>query len=50
MYIIFAYTFFRFLSDLQFKSELFEEIELNKLNLTSISNTLVIVPKFHMMV
>jgi hypothetical protein len=46
--IIFAFTVFHFLSDLQFKSESFEEIQLNKLNQITIANTLIIVPKCNM--
>jgi hypothetical protein len=34
--------------DLQFKSELCEEIQLNELNITSVANTLVFVPKLNM--
>jgi hypothetical protein len=45
MDIIFAFTVFHFSSDLQFKSELFEEIQLNELNLIVISNTFIIVQK-----
>jgi hypothetical protein len=45
IYIIFTFTVFHFSSDLQFKSESFEEIELNKLNQITIANTLIIVPK-----
>jgi hypothetical protein len=36
------------LSDLQFKSELTEEIQLNKVNLTGIANTLIIVTKLNL--
>jgi hypothetical protein len=36
-----------FLSDLQFKSELSEEIQLNKVNLIVIANTLIIVSKLN---
>jgi hypothetical protein len=43
--IIFAFTVFNFSSDLQFKSELSEEIQLNELKLIVIANTLIIVPK-----
>jgi hypothetical protein len=46
--IIFAFTFFHFLSDLHFKSESSKEIQLNKLNQISIVNTLIIVPKLNM--
>jgi hypothetical protein len=38
MNIIFVFVVFHFSSDLQFKSELFEEIQLNKLNLMIITN------------
>jgi hypothetical protein len=48
MNIIFAFTIFYFLSDLQFKSELSKEIQLNELNLIVIANTLVIMPKWYM--
>jgi hypothetical protein len=48
MNIIFAFNVFHFLSDIQFKSELSEEIQLNKLNLIVIANTLIIVPKLNM--
>jgi hypothetical protein len=48
MNIIFAFTVFHFSSDLQFKSELSEEIQLNELNLTGIANILIIVPKLNM--
>jgi hypothetical protein len=45
MNIIFAFTVFYFSSDMQFKSELSEEIQLNELNLTGIIDTLIIVQK-----
>jgi hypothetical protein len=45
MNTIFTFTVFYFSSDLQFKSELFEEIQINELNLTVIAKTLIIVPK-----
>jgi hypothetical protein len=45
MNIIFAFTIFHFSSDLQFESELFEEIQLNKQNLIVIANIFIIVPK-----
>jgi hypothetical protein len=48
MNIIFAFIVFHFSSDLQFKSELSEEIQLNELNLIVIANTLIIVPKWNM--
>jgi hypothetical protein len=47
MNIIFIFTVFNFLSDLRFKSQLSEEIQLNELNLRVIANTLVIVPKLN---
>jgi hypothetical protein len=46
--IIFAFTIFHFSSDLQFKSELSEEIQLNELNLIAIANTLIIMSKLNM--
>jgi hypothetical protein len=48
MNIIFAFNVLYFSSDLQFKYELSEEIQLNKLNLTDITNILIIVPKLNM--
>jgi hypothetical protein len=48
MNIIFAFTVLHFSSDLRFKSELSEEIQLNKLNLIVIANTLITVPKLNM--
>jgi hypothetical protein len=48
MNIIFALTVFHFSSDLQFKFELTEQIQLNELNLTGIANTLIIMPKLNM--
>jgi hypothetical protein len=48
MDIIFAFTVSHFSSDLQFKYESSEEIQLNKLNQITISNTLIIVPKWNM--
>jgi hypothetical protein len=48
MNIIFAFTVIIFLSDLQFKSELSEEIQLNKLNQIAITNTLIIVLELDM--
>jgi hypothetical protein len=47
MYIIFACTVFQVSSDLQFKCEFSEEIEINELNLLVIENTLIIVPKWY---
>jgi hypothetical protein len=35
-------------SDLQFKSEFSEEIQINELNLLAIENTVIIVPKWYM--
>jgi hypothetical protein len=48
MNIIFSFTVFHFSSDLQFKSKSSEEIQLNKLNLIVIANTLIIVSKLNM--
>jgi hypothetical protein len=48
MNIIFAFTVFHFSTDLQFKSELSKEIQLNELNLTGIANTLRNMPKLNM--
>jgi hypothetical protein len=48
MNIIFAFTIFYFSSDLQLKSELSKENQLNELNLIVIANTLVIMPKWYM--
>jgi hypothetical protein len=48
MDIIFACTVFHVSSDLQFKSELSKEIQLNELNLIVIENTFIIVPKWYM--
>jgi hypothetical protein len=45
---IFSLTVFYFLSDLQFKSELSEKIQLNEQNLIVIANTSIIVPKWNM--
>jgi hypothetical protein len=47
MNIIFSFTVFHFSSDMQFKSELSIEIQLNELNLIGIANTLIIVPKLN---
>jgi hypothetical protein len=47
MNIIFAFTVFHFSSDLQFKSKLSEEIQLNELNQIVIANTLIIVVKWN---
>jgi membrane protein CcdC involved in cytochrome C biogenesis len=48
--IIFAFIVFYLSIDLQFKSELSEEIQLNELNIIVIANTLIIVPKLNMQV
>jgi hypothetical protein len=45
MNIIFACTVFKVSSDLQFKSEFFEEIQINELNLLTIENSVIIVHK-----
>jgi hypothetical protein len=45
MDIIFACTVFQVSSDLQFKSEFSEEIQINELHLLAIENTVIIVPK-----
>jgi hypothetical protein len=45
MNIIFAFTVFYFLSDLQFKYELSEQIQLNEQNLIVRANTFIIIPK-----
>jgi hypothetical protein len=45
MNIIFACTVFQVSSDLQFKSEFSEEIQINELNLLDIANTVIIVHK-----
>jgi hypothetical protein len=44
-YIIFACTVFQVSSDLQFKSEFSEEIQINELNLLDIENCVIIVHK-----
>jgi hypothetical protein len=48
MNIIFACTVFQVSSDLQFKSEFSEEIQINELNLLTIENTFLIVSKWYM--
>jgi hypothetical protein len=48
MDIIFACTIFQVLSDLHFKSEFFEEIQINKLNVLAIEKIVIIVPKWYM--
>jgi hypothetical protein len=45
MNIIFACTVFQVSSDLQFKSEFCEEIQINELNLLTIQNSVIIVHK-----
>jgi hypothetical protein len=45
MNIIFACTIFQISSDLQFKSEFSEEIQINELNLLTIENSVIIVHK-----
>jgi hypothetical protein len=45
MDIIFACTVFQVSSDLQVKSEFFEEIQINELNLLPIENSIIIVHK-----
>jgi hypothetical protein len=45
MNIIFACTIFQVSSDLQFKSKIFEEIQINELNLLDIENSVIIVHK-----
>jgi hypothetical protein len=47
MNIIFACKIFHVLSDLQFKSELSEKIQLNELNLIVIGNTFIIMQKWY---
>jgi hypothetical protein len=45
MNIIFACTVFQVSSDLQFKYEFSEEIQINELNLLTIENSVIIVHK-----
>jgi hypothetical protein len=45
MSIIFACMVFQVSSDLQFKTEFSEEIQINELNLLAIENTVIIVLK-----
>jgi hypothetical protein len=45
MDIIVACTVFQVSSDVQFKYEFSEEIQINELNLLAIENTVIIVPK-----
>jgi hypothetical protein len=39
---------FQVSSDLQLKSEFFEEMQINKLDLLDIENTVIIVPEWYM--
>jgi hypothetical protein len=48
MNIIVACTIFQVSSDVQFKYEFSEEIQINELNLLAIENTVIIVPKWYM--
>jgi hypothetical protein len=48
MDMIFACTVFQVSSDLQFKYDFFEEIQINELNLLAIENTFLIVSKWYM--
>jgi hypothetical protein len=48
MNIIFACTVFHVSSDLQFKCDFFEEIQINELNLLAIENNFLIVSKWYM--
>jgi hypothetical protein len=45
MNIIFACTVFQVSSDLQFKSEFSDEIQINEINLLTIENSVIIVHK-----
>jgi hypothetical protein len=45
MNIIFACTVFQVSSDLQFKSEFSEEMQINELNVLTIENSVIIVHK-----
>jgi hypothetical protein len=45
MNIIFVCTIFQVSSDLQFKSEFSEEIQINELNLLTIENSVIIIHK-----
>jgi hypothetical protein len=47
MDIIFACTVFQVSNDQHFKSEFFEEIQINELNLLPIENSVIIVPKWY---
>jgi hypothetical protein len=48
MDIISVFLFFHLSSDLQFKSELVEKIQSNKLNMIVIANIFIIMPKLNM--
>jgi hypothetical protein len=48
MCIIFAYTVFQVLSDLQFKCEFSEKNQINELNLLAIEKNFLIVLKWYM--
>jgi hypothetical protein len=48
MNIIFVFIVLYYSSDSQFKFKLFEEIQLNELNIKDMANTLKNVPKFYM--
>jgi hypothetical protein len=48
MNIIFACRLFQVSSELQFKFEFSEEIQINELNLIVIKNTFIIVPKWYL--
>jgi hypothetical protein len=48
MDIIFAFMILHFSSELQFKSEFYEKIQLNEINLIVIANTFIIVQKWNM--
>jgi hypothetical protein len=48
MDIIFSCTVFQVSSDMQFKSEFSEEIQINELNLLTIENSVIIVHKWYM--
>jgi hypothetical protein len=48
MDIMFACMVFQVSSDLQFKCEFSEEIQINELNLLAKENTFLVVPKWYM--
>jgi hypothetical protein len=48
MDIIFGFTVLYFSSDLQFKSEFYEKIQLNEINLIVITNIFIIIQKRNM--